>query len=86
MAEHLTGTFSTTGAGPEVAANAAVIVLDFDGAATVEFQVKQTGTNWVTAETYTASTVRTFEPLVAVPFRLNCTAHSSNVNWAIYRR
>ena len=86
MAEHITGTFSTTGTSAEIASSAAVIVLDFDGTATVELQVRQSGTNWVAAETYTASTVYTFEPLVAVPFRLNCTAHTNNVNYAIYRR
>jgi len=86
MAEQLTGTFSTTGTSAEVASSAAVIVLDFDGTATVELQVRQSGTNWVASDTITASGVFPIEFFVAVPFRLNCTAHTNNVNWAIYRR
>jgi hypothetical protein len=49
----------------------------------VNLQWQVDGTNWRTIEAYTASTQKVFESNVSVPIRLNCSAHTNNVAYAI---
>lgn len=82
MADIVTGTFSGTGSSPEVAAGRVAIDATFAGTATVNVQWQVDGTNWRTMETYTAS----FQAIVdsmGIPVRLNCSAHTNNVTYAL---
>lgn len=87
MARTHSGTMTGTGVPtnmPELTARAVFISLNFAGTATVALQVKLDGVNWVTFKTYSATTV---EPIdfhgINVPFRLNCTAYTNDVTWAV---
>lgn len=80
------GTIAGTGVPatlPELTVNKCIIDLDFAGTATVELQWKVDGVNWKTYASYTADAHIIFEPNVAVPIRLNCTAYTNDVDWAI---
>lgn len=81
------GTFTGTGVPtnmPQLTANAVFLALNFTGAATVLLQVNLDGLNWVTFKTYTASTVEVIDFIgINVPFRLNCSAYTNDVNWAV---
>jgi hypothetical protein len=79
----VTGTFSGTGNSDAVSCSKAIIDLTFAGTATVNLQWLLDGTNWRTIESYTASTQKVFDSGVNVPIRLNCSAHTNNVTYAI---
>jgi hypothetical protein len=79
----VTGTFSGTGNSDGISCSKAIIDLTFSGTATVNLQWQLDGTNWRTIEAYTTSIQRTFDSEVNVPIRLNCSAHSNNVSYAI---
>lgn len=78
----LTGTFTGTGTTAGVASGKVYIDLTFAGTATVDVQWQLDGTNWRTISTYTASTQVVVES-GGIPVRLNCTAFTNNVSWAI---
>jgi len=82
----VTGTFSGTGNSSEISCSNAIIDLTFAGTATVNLQWAVDGTNFRTVETYTSSTQKVFESNVNVPIRLNCSAHTNNVTYAITTR
>lgn len=79
----VSGTFSGTGAAAGIVCSKAIIDLTFAGTATVALQWQVDGTNWRTINSYTSSTQITFDPEVNVPIRLNCTAYTNDVSWAI---
>jgi hypothetical protein len=79
----LTGTFSGTGNSAAVSCHTAVIDMTFAGTATVNVQWQVDGTNWRTIDSYTGSDQIVFEPGVHVPLRLNCSAHTNDVTYAI---
>jgi hypothetical protein len=84
MASRLvTGTFSGTGNSDGISCGKAIIDLTFAGTATVNLQWQLDGVNWRTVETYTTSTQKVFDAEVNVPIRLNCSAHTNNVTYAI---
>lgn len=56
--------------------------LTFAGTATVNLQWQVDGTNWRTIESYTSSTQKVFEA-ARVPLRLNCSAHTNDVTYAM---
>ena len=86
MAKAYSGTIAGTGVPtglPEISASRMLLSLQFAGVATVVLQVKVDEVNWVTIASYTANTVIAHDFKVNVPFRLNCTAHTNNVTWAV---
>lgn len=78
----ITGTFTGTGNSPAVASGKVYIDLTFAGTATVNVQWLLDGTNWRTMSAKTAS-----EQLIVesggIPVRLNCSAYTNNVDYAI---
>lgn len=82
MAILVSGTFSGTGNSGTVTAEKVNIDLTFVGTATVNLQWKVDGTNWRTVTSYTASDQIVFEA-ARVPIRLNCSAHTDNVAYAM---
>lgn len=84
MAQPLvSGTFSGTGNSSQVSVTRAIIDLTFSGTATVNLQWCVDGANFRTVETYSASDQIVFDAGVNVPIRLNCSAHTDNVAYAI---
>lgn len=86
MAKVYSGTISGTGVPtsmPELSGSRLLLSLDFAGTATVKLQVKADDVNWVDYKSYTADAVEAVDFKVNVPFRLNCTAHTNNVVWAV---
>lgn len=81
----VTGTFSGTGSSAEVVAGQVAVDLTFAGTATVNAQWKVDGTNWRTIAAYTGSSQFLVETM-GIPFRLNCSAHTDNVTYAIATR
>lgn len=85
MAKKYSGTFSGTGNSDIISGSRALIVLDFDGTATINVQVQRDETNWVTAESYTATGVYVWGVEgINAPIRLNCSAHTDDVDWTVY--
>lgn len=82
MAILVSGTFADTGDSDPITAETVNIDLTFVGTATVNLQWKVDGTNWRTVESYTASDQIVFEA-ARVPIRLNCSAHTDNVSYAM---
>lgn len=86
MAKTYGGTITGTGIPanmPELSGSRILLSLQFAGAATVVLQLKVDETNWVDYKSYTASAVEALDFKVNVAFRLNCTAFTNNVVWAI---
>lgn len=82
MAVLVSGTFSGTGNSNPITARIVNIDMTFAGTATVNLQWKVDGTNWRTVESYTASDQIVFEA-ARVPMRLNCSAHTNDVTYAM---
>jgi hypothetical protein len=83
----VTGTFSSAPTtSSEISCSYAIIDLTFAGTATVNLQWAVDGANFRTVETYTSSTQKVFESGVNVPIRLQCSAHTNNVTYAITTR
>ena len=78
----VTGTFSGTGNSAVVVSGKVYIDLTFAGTATVNVQWQLDGTNWRTIDSYTASDQIVVES-GGIPVRLNCSAHTNDVTYAI---
>lgn len=81
----VTGTFSGTGSSAAIVGNSVFIDMTFAGTATVNVQWMVDGSNWRTIDSYTASD----QIVVAsggMPVRLNCSAHTNNVTYAMAAR
>jgi hypothetical protein len=82
----VTGTFSGTGNSESIAAGRAggIIAIDatFAGTATVNVQWLVDGTNWRTIEVFTGSFQKVYDTGF-IPVRLNCSAHTNNVTYAL---
>jgi hypothetical protein len=78
----LTGTFTGTGQSAAVASGKVYIDMTFAGTATVAVEWLLDGTNWRAISSYTASAQITVES-GGIPVRLNCTAYTNNVTYAI---
>ena len=78
----ITGTFSGTGNSAGIVSGKVYIDMTFAGTATVNVQWQLDGSNWRTIDSYTAS-----DQLVVdsggIPVRLNCSAHTDNVTYAL---
>lgn len=81
----VTGTFSDTGNSDVIVGNTIFIDLTFAGTATVNIQWTIDGTNWRTVESKTASYQGAFAA-GGNPVRLNCSAHTDNVTYAMSAR
>ena len=82
MATPVTGTFSATGNSESVVGRAVAIDATFAGTATINVQWLVDGTNWRTIESFTES----FQIVVeapGIPIRLNCSAYTDNVAYAL---
>lgn len=81
----VTGTFEGTGNSTAVECVSALVDLTFAGTATVNFQWSVDGTNYRTYTAYTATAQFTFESPGGIPvlIRLNCSAHTNDVTYAI---
>ena len=82
MAFLVSGTFANTGNSDPITSSKVNLDLTFAGVATVNLQWKVDGTNWRTIESYTSSTQKVFEA-ARVPLRLNCSAHTNDVTYAM---
>jgi hypothetical protein len=80
-----TGTFSGTGNSVGVVGGKLYIDMTFAGTATVNVQWQLDGTNWRTIDSYTASAQIVVES-GGIPTRLNCSAHTDNVTYAIRQK
>ena len=79
----ITGTFAATGASPAMAAPIITIQMDFAGTASVDVQSQMPSGAWITVETVTADYHKVFDQGGVVPIRLNCTAFTNNVEYAL---
>lgn len=78
----ITGTFSGTGSSDGIVGGSVRIDMTFAGTATVNVQWQLDGTNWRTIDTYTASDQIVVDS-GGVPVRLNCSAHTNDVTYAL---
>jgi hypothetical protein len=78
----VTGTFSGTGQSAAVTSGKVYIDMTFAGTATVAVEWLLDGTNWRAINSYTASAQVIVES-GGIPVRLNCTAFTNNVTYAI---
>jgi hypothetical protein len=83
MATPKTGTFTGTGNSAVVISNQCAFDLAFAGAATVNIQWQLDGTNWRTLESLTATGQYVYDG-PRVPLRLNCSAYTNDVVYAIF--
>jgi hypothetical protein len=81
----ITGTFAGTGSSAAVVAGQVAVDLTFAGTATVNAQWQVDGANWRTIAAYTGSSQFLVETM-GLPFRLNCSAHTNDVTYAIATR
>lgn len=78
------GTFSGTGQSAVVNGSHMDILMDFAGTASVDVEVQMPSGAWVKVETgITADYHKVFDPASTLNVRLNCTAHTNNVEYAI---
>ncbi len=83
MAYGTTGTFSATDQSDTVTMRSGgFIAMDFAGTATVAVQIQMPGGSWMTVETATADYYKVWYRAGAT-VRLNCTAHTNNVEYAV---
>ena len=82
MSQRVTGTFTGVATSDSISGTRLALDLTFVGSATIEVQWLVDGTNWRTIETYTSSVQKVIENVNA-PVRLECTAHTDNVAYAI---
>lgn len=78
----ISGTFTGTGSSAEITASKVFLDLTFGGTATVNVQWRVDDTNWRTIESFTASAQKIVEA-GGRPVRLNCSAHTNNVSYAM---
>lgn len=78
----VSGTFTGTGNSSAVASGKVMVDMTFAGTATVNAQWLLDGTNWRTITAYTASAQLVVET-GGIPFRLNCSAYTNDVTYAI---
>lgn len=82
MSQIVSGTFSGTGNSQPIVGKEVRIDLTFAGTATVNVQWLVDQTNWRTVDTYTASEQFVIDA-GGIPVRLNCSAHTNNVTYAM---
>lgn len=85
----VTGTFSGTGSSSSISSSRVAVHAEFVGTATVSLQWQLNGTDWWimtdssgTALTFTGS-FSAIVDAIPVPIRLNCSAHTNNVAYAL---
>jgi hypothetical protein len=78
----VTGTFTGTGQSNVVTSGKVYIDMTFSGTATVAVEWLLDGTNWRAINSYTSSSQVIVES-GGIPVRLNCTAFTNNVTYAI---
>lgn len=78
----ISGTFSGTGDSAGVVGGTVAIDMTFAGTATVNVQWQVDGVNWRTIDSYTASDQIVVDAH-GIPVRLNCSAHTDNVSYAL---
>lgn len=84
MAE-ITGTFAATGQSAELASPSGVTIqMDFAGTASVNVESKLPTGTWIVLEAVTADYHKVYDSLA--PVRLNCTARTNNVVYALTSR
>ena len=84
MATVITGTFAGTPTSPEISGRKADIVMDFAGTASVDIERRLPGGTWIKIETaITADAERQKSYAAPTALRLNCTAHTNNVVYAL---
>jgi hypothetical protein len=76
------GTFAATGQSPVVVGQKVYVDLTFAGTATVAVEWQVDGTNWRKIADKTASEQFVIDA-GGVPVRLNCTAYTNNVSYAL---
>lgn len=81
----VTGTFSSPGASSTVTGATSIsIQLDFSGVpASVDVQSQMPGGAWITIETVKSDYHKIIDQAASVPVRLNCTAVTGSIEWAM---
>jgi hypothetical protein len=79
------GTFSGTGQSGTIIGSKFDIMLDFAGTATVAIEVLMPSGTWLAISSQTADYVATAEFASVETLRLNCTAYTNAVEYAIRR-
>jgi hypothetical protein len=78
----VSGTFSGTGSSTAITGAEVYIDMTFAGTATVNVQWQVDGVNWRTVQTFTGSDQIVVDA-GGIPVRLNCSAHTDNVTYAL---
>lgn len=78
----VSGTFTGTGNSAAIVGGKIWVSLSFAGTATVNVQAQADGSTWRTVQSYTAST-ETWVDSGGVPIRLNCSAYTNDVTYAL---
>lgn len=80
----ISGTFSGTGQSDQWCNGSAVVILDFAGTASVSIEAYDpVNGNWVAISTKTADYAGVLEGFGKVQCRLNCTAHTNDVDYYV---
>lgn len=81
----IAGTFAATGQSAQWCSASALVILDFVGTATVAIEVYDpVNANWVAVSSKTADFADKFEGYGATQMRLNCTAHTNDVDYCVF--
>ena len=81
----ISGVFSGTGQSAQWASGSATIILDFAGTATVQIEAYDPdNANWVAIDSKTADYVGILEGMGDTQCRLNCTAHTNDVDYCVF--
>lgn len=86
MAENaiVTGTFTTTGTSNPIGGKKVGVMLDFAGTASVDIEMQMPSGAWIKRTTgITADNVALVEWSSDVQVRVNCTAHTNNVEYVL---
>ena len=82
MATVVSGTFTGTGTSDPIQSARLAIDLNF-GTGTVDVQWQVDGENWTTVESFTADAAKIYEGGPAVNWRLNCSAYTADIAYAL---
>lgn len=80
----ISGVFSGTGQSAQWCSGSAVVILDFAGTATVAIEAYDpANANWVAIAAKTADYAGVIEGFGKTQCRLNCTAHTDDVDYCV---
>lgn len=86
MSGRISGVFSGTGQSDTWVSGSALVIMSFAGTATVSVEAYDpVNANWVIiGSAFTATTVTKYDGYGSAELRLNCSAHTNDVDYCVF--